>query len=287
MLKTLMIGAGRAARSYCAGLRQAGFDLIGVVDIDPSRAQALAEEQGCPAGLGLAQEAEVAMICTPPASHAEWTLRALRRGLHVLCEKPLCLNLQEAREVLAAAHQSGRQLVLSSKYRHLPQMREGLARLQPPFHLEGSFCAVQDMRSTWHCHQPVSGGGVFVDAGSHALDILVEWLGPFDSLEVKEDGERAQGLRVEESVTVLAQSGRGQGRFELSWNRKGPDTFLHVLASNGEMELRWQDYARDQAFLGVLQHFRHSILHPMPLEEARMLHLTEAIERGVTVLERA
>ena len=57
----------------------------------------------------------------PNHMHAEWSIRALRAGKHVLCEKPLALTLEEVDAMTAAAKESGRVLAEAFMYRHHPQ----------------------------------------------------------------------------------------------------------------------------------------------------------------------
>jgi predicted dehydrogenase len=47
------------------------------------------------------------VVSTPPSSHAEWTLRALEAGKHVVVEKPFCLTVEEADRQIAAAADAG------------------------------------------------------------------------------------------------------------------------------------------------------------------------------------
>lgn len=62
-------------------------------------------------------------IVLPPSMHAKWSIRALDAGKHVLCEKPMCLNEIEARQVAAAVESSGRVFMETFHYRHRPFMK--------------------------------------------------------------------------------------------------------------------------------------------------------------------
>ena len=112
-MRTAIVGAGLQGNRRASALRLSDGDaLLLVADIDPEAAQRLAQEYGCRAtrrwqDVIEAEEVEAVLICTPPHLHASIAVAALRRGKHVLCEKPLGRNPTEARRVLDAARESG------------------------------------------------------------------------------------------------------------------------------------------------------------------------------------
>ena len=60
-------------------------------------------------------------VATPHPSHADWAIKALTRGKHVLCEKPVALNAAEAQAIFDAAERAGRLVVEAFMYRTHPQ----------------------------------------------------------------------------------------------------------------------------------------------------------------------
>ncbi|HEX4607555.1 MAG TPA: Gfo/Idh/MocA family oxidoreductase [Urbifossiella sp.] len=65
-------------------------------------------------------EVDVVYIVLPNSMHAEYTIRALRAGKHVLCEKPMATGVAEGREMTAAARDAGRELMIAYRLRYEP-----------------------------------------------------------------------------------------------------------------------------------------------------------------------
>lgn len=101
--------------------------LLAVASRSISSAQAYAHEWDIPRAHGsyedLLADPDIDVIYNPLPNHlhAEWTIKALRAGKHVLCEKPLTLTLDEADAMIAAAQETGNVLAEAFMYRHHPQ----------------------------------------------------------------------------------------------------------------------------------------------------------------------
>lgn len=101
--------------------------LLGVASRSLTSAQAYAREWGIPKMYGsyeeLLADPEIDVIYNPLPNHlhAEWTIKALYAGKHVLCEKPLALKLEEVDAIIAAAKETGNIATEAFMYRHHPQ----------------------------------------------------------------------------------------------------------------------------------------------------------------------
>jgi predicted dehydrogenase len=95
-----------------------------------TKAQAFAAAHKIPTAYGsyqalLADPAiDAVYVALPPSLHAEWTCRALTAGKHVLCEKPLALNADQAAEVVATARRSNRVALEAMHFLYLDTLRE-------------------------------------------------------------------------------------------------------------------------------------------------------------------
>lgn len=134
-------------------------------------------------------------ICLPTALHAQATIDALEAGKHVLCEKPMALNADEARAMKAAAVKSGKKLMISHN-----QRLEGNIIYLKELQDQGYFGDIYLMRIGWRrpmgilppafetrpngkkynrnfFNEKDNGGGVLRDLGSHLLDLSLHITG--------------------------------------------------------------------------------------------------------------
>ena len=63
------------------------------------------------------KDIDVVHICTTSTTHADLTIRALEAGKHVMCEKPMATNVEEAKKMVEAAHRTGKKLTLGCQNR--------------------------------------------------------------------------------------------------------------------------------------------------------------------------
>ncbi len=127
---------------------------------------------------------DILHCCAPNALHAEFLLRAIEAGKHVYCDKPLCMNVSEARRIVAAARSKPGTRQMTFQYRFLPatiRMKQmvsggdiGEVRSFRAMYLHSGY--VDPSRPiSWRLDAKSSGGGALFDLGSHILD-LVRWL---------------------------------------------------------------------------------------------------------------
>jgi len=131
------IGLGRASVLYhLPALRRIeGVEVVGGFDISPETRTSWTAESGAPAFESLDELVEktrpdVAIVATPPSSHAELCLQALDAGLHVFCEKPFVEAVADADEIVARAESGSRVVAVNHEFRENPifrAVRDGVA----------------------------------------------------------------------------------------------------------------------------------------------------------------
>jgi xylose dehydrogenase (NAD/NADP) len=120
-----LLSTARINRRLIPAIRAARRgELVAVASRDESRAKAYAAEWGIPRYFGGYQtmlasgEVDAVYISLPNHLHAEWSINALKSGVHVLCEKPFALSLDEVDAMIAASRESGKALAEAFMYRH-------------------------------------------------------------------------------------------------------------------------------------------------------------------------
>ena len=117
------------------------FELAGVADASPKMRAALAGRglKAFPDHRALLEcDLDALLVAAPDQYHAEMTLAALERGLHVFCEKPLCFSVAEAQEIARARDKAGRVVQVGymkrfdPNYEHLRRLLRCRTRISGP-----------------------------------------------------------------------------------------------------------------------------------------------------------
>jgi predicted dehydrogenase len=284
-----IIGAGGIAQAYAKALTSCdGARLEAIADIREDAAERLASTAGCKAyksyqALAEAGGVDAVVVCTPPVTHADVCSHFLERDVHVLCEKPFCLDSTEARRLIALAEERNVLITMASKFRYVDDVIRARNIIQSGILgevilIENTFAARVDMSSRWNSRREVSGGGVLIDNGTHSLDIVRYLLGPLKDLRVLE-GKRVQGLEVEDTVNIFVRSmSNVLASIDLSWSiSKELDSYLNIYGSHGTILVGWKEskyrqssqdewikfgrgYDKIQAFRDQVKNFAGAIL---------------------------
>lgn len=203
-----------------------GLEMVASADPDPARREAAEREfpgsraYGGVEGLERAAEVDLVVVATPPVSHFELARRLLEAGKHVVLEKPMCLKVAEADELIRLAARGQRLLTVHQSRRWDPDFRL-LARkvsegsIGELFNVETFVGGFEHPCRAWHSEVEVSGGAVY-DWGSHHLDWILQLMGDFPS-ELIAHGHK----RVWRDVTNLDQV-----RVRLTWSDGREAEFL-------------------------------------------------------------
>jgi predicted dehydrogenase len=187
-MKAAIIGAGRQGNRLAKAIKDSNDDVAAVVDIDESKAAALANVYGSAIysdwrTVVKDSDIDAIVVCTPNDTHAEISIEALNAGKHVLCEKPIARNVGEAIKILEASRKSKAKLKCGFNHRYHPAIMQAkrivdsgeigkLIFMRCRYGTTGRTGYEKD----WRMNPEISGGGQLIDQGQHTLD-LFRWFG--------------------------------------------------------------------------------------------------------------
>lgn len=258
-----LIGGGGIASAHIKGYAASPdtIRIAAVADAFEETAQRRGDELGVPWFTdynALLAEAEIDAvdICLPHHLHKDAIVAAAKAGKHVLCEKPLCLTPEEAREVQAAVAESGITLMCAHNQLFMPAVAAAKELLEA-----GTLGTVYEVRTTdsfyndfdpanmgWRAHTKTSGGGELIDTGYHPSYLLMHLAGgvPTEATALLST-HRLTFMEGEDSAQVLFRFDNGVvGQLVTSWAytpAAGTERFsvvgeLGSLTSDGTT-LRW------------------------------------------------
>jgi predicted dehydrogenase len=317
MLKFALIGTGGIAQTYAQAFQTSDCcRLVAVADTRAAAAAAFAEPFGAKSFADyktLAENAEfdAVIISTPPNTHPEIAGYFMNRGKHVLCEKPLCLTVGEAKRMIETAEKTGVTFTMATKFRYCEDVVKAKAILASGVlgevvQFENAFTAKVDMSQRWNSDAEISGGGVLIDNGTHSVDIIRYFLGPItDVLALETSG--TQNLSVDENVKLLAKTADGvAASVDLTWgiNKELPN-FISIYGTAGTLHIGWREskfklnsspdwtvfgkgYDKVQAFRAKIENFRNAIANGEELltKPADALASVEVIEAAYKSLRQ-
>jgi predicted dehydrogenase len=248
MLSWLVVGVGDITRKRVlpAILAEPRSRLAGIVTRDPEKAApyGVPSWKDLPSALAACDAAAV-YIATPVFMHAPQTIAALRSGRHVLCEKPMALNYNEALAMQRASEDTRRTLGIAYYRRMYPKVDRARELIEAgaigrPVFAEATahdwFNPLGTARA-WLADPKQSGGGPLRDTGSHRIDLMNYLFGkPINA--IGHLSTLVQPLEVEDNATVTVEyEGGVRGVVDVRWHSRVVRDEFRVRGTDGEIEL--------------------------------------------------
>jgi predicted dehydrogenase len=294
-----LIGAGGIAGAHVAGYRR-NPDLVELAAVaDPVLESAERRAEGTDAAIfadyrTMLEEADLDAvdICLPHALHRDAVVAAVRAGKHVLVEKPLCLTLEEARDIADAVAATGVTVMCAHNQLFLPAVAKAKELIRT-----GLLGEVYEVRTTdsffndftpetmgWRASAKTSGGGELIDTGYHPAYLLLHLAGGRPTeVGALLATHRLRFMEGEDSAQLLVRFDNGVvGSITTSWAYQAPaatERFsvageLGSLTSDGvrlAYRLRGQEEVRLEfepvhEFAAEVEHFARALQeHGRPL----------------------
>jgi 1,5-anhydro-D-fructose reductase (1,5-anhydro-D-mannitol-forming) len=246
-----IIGCGDVCevKSGPAFQKAQGSKLVAVMRRDAAKAADYARRHGVPRWYSDANqliddpEVDAVYIATPPGGHEEFALRVAARGKPCYVEKPMARSYAECGRMNQAFAAAAKPLFVAYYRRRLPRFLKakqlidsGRLGIVTSCHYRLTRHFWPNPPEQWRLNVKQSGGGIFMDLGSHTLDQLDFLLGPFTEFGGCAHGTGATD--VEDAVALHFQTDRGIVG-TASWNLAGStfDDLIEIVGSEGRLSM--------------------------------------------------
>ncbi|HEX2343526.1 MAG TPA: DegT/DnrJ/EryC1/StrS family aminotransferase [Vicinamibacterales bacterium] len=281
-IRVAVIGCGQMGRSHVGAYqRNPHVELVAFADTSRMAAERLAAMTGGRAyashrELLSAERLDAVSVCSVPTSHCDIVVDALDADVHVLCEKPLATVPADAQRMAAAAARRSRVLLPAFKFRFFDEVREVKALVDRG--ALGSIVSARlmfgcdlDMSGTWFADPARAGGGIVMDNGSHAFDLIEHVLGPIAAISAT--SANCRPLAVEDCAQIRCTLRRGgTATLDLTWAVSAPPTaYLEIYGHQGTAILDpsgltyklagWSDWKRKANATDIKGTFARQIDH--------------------------
>jgi UDP-N-acetyl-2-amino-2-deoxyglucuronate dehydrogenase len=249
-----IIGCGRIAKRHAEQMIQHG-KLVAVCDVIPEKADELAAIYNTKAYYLveelLKQETDLQLvsICTPNALHAPHSILALEAGNHVLCEKPLCINVEDGKKMVTAAEKAAKKLFVVKQNRYNPPVvffkdlidTGKLGRIYS-FQLNCFWNRPPAYYTDWKGSKDLDGGTLFTQF-SHFIDLLYWFLGDVATVKTISKNFAHPAIEFEDTGVVLfeMESGAiGSLNYTVNSFEKNMEGSFTVFAEKGTVKIGGQ-----------------------------------------------
>lgn len=170
---------------------------------------------------------DIVLVCTPNFLNKELTIKALKAGKHVFCEKPPAFTAEEVAEIQEVERNTdSRKLMYGFNHRHhdsVIRMKEIVDSNEfgKIIWMRGRYgkSVTEDYFDNWRAKKELAGGGILIDQGIHMLDLFLHLAGDFDSVKA-EVSNLYWNLEVEDNAFVILRN-----------SKSGIDASLHSTMS--------------------------------------------------------
>ena len=258
-LKIGIVGLGTHGTTHAQELVGMGHEVVGV-DADPQTRREFQRQYDATTFESLDDlfetELAAAVITTPNKFHEPTALKAFDAGLDVFLEKPLAHTLESAERIVDAAEETEAICMVGYHHRFRNVCNVAKQYVDRGYfgdvrHIDAKFIRRRGIpgRGTWYTSREIAGGGVLIDVGAHAIDMLLnlyDWPSPEDVIATTrsdfghrsdykyiemwgDDGE-ARMYDVEDSANVFCDFGDGRtAHVEVAWAANARQTHAYNI----------------------------------------------------------
>jgi UDP-N-acetyl-2-amino-2-deoxyglucuronate dehydrogenase len=254
-IKFAIIGCGRIAQRHAEHISKLA-NLVAVCDIDHKKANELSSKYGCLSFFDIdellkTKSFDVLSICTPNGIHAEHSIKALKSGYHVLCEKPIAISVQDCGEMIKTAEKANRRLFAIKQNRFNPPV-VAVKNAIDNGHL-GKIFSIQlscfwnrnedYYHNSWKGTKDMDGGTLYTQF-SHFIDLLYWLIGDIKNANGYIGNFSHKNIIEFEDTGVIAiefyNGAIGTINYSVNSYEKNMEGSLTIFAENGTVKIGGQ-----------------------------------------------
>ncbi len=192
------------------------------------------------------EELDGVSICLPNSLHAKATINAANRGIHILCEKPMALTLNDAKEMNDTCRENSVILMVNFTNRFMDGPRKVKELLEEdvigePYSIRVRYVHAGPYnnwaKSDWFYNVGQAGGGALMDMGIHGIDMCHFLMGPIKSVSATLSN-LSKDIPVEDNAVAMVEFEKHRvGVIEVGWTGAGGFTGIEVCGSQGSIVL--------------------------------------------------
>ncbi len=246
-IKVAFAGTGYISRVHAQAAQKVGLELTAVVNHKADSMAAFGKQFEIPNQYATVEamlkdeNLDALIVNTPNYLHAPQTIAALEAGLHVLGEKPMAINAQQAEQMVAASQKTGPLLMVAHCWRFdtdVLWLKEQSKRLGKIIRTKSYGVHTYWGPSGWFTQQQFAGGGAMADMGIHALDTTRFLLGDPESLSVyARIGTYYKNFDVDDTGVIIVEWENGAVSYiESGWwkpHSDGPEATTQLYGTQG------------------------------------------------------
>jgi len=296
-IKFAIAGAGYIANVHAQAIRaQKAAELVAVVEMFPDKAAAFARKFGLKRkyetveNLLKAGAVDALVIGTPNFLHAPQAVAALERGVHVMVEKPMAMNVKEAERILAAGQKSGAVLMVAHCWRFdkdVLWLKSKVSKLGKIIRTKGYGVHVNWGPAGWFTQKALAGGGALADMGIHALDTARFLLGDPQPVSVyARIGTYYKPFDVDDTGVILVNWDNGAVSYvESGWwqpHADGPEAATQLYGTKGFGQLFPTQLELGKKIVDPHFQFPRKEHCPQSMYDDQMAYFIKCIKTGQT-----
>jgi len=248
-----IVGCGRIGSRHAKFIsKNRRAKLVAVCDINKSKSNKIAKEYGCKALYDynelLNEDIDVINVCTPSGMHADMAVKALGKSRHVLCEKPMTVNLADADRVLKAEEKSKKKFFLVKQNRYNPPVK---VLKDAVYNKKLGKLTLINCNVIWNRHKAYYtedewkgtmklDGGALMTQCSHFLDLMVWIGGGIKSVYANMANLSHPYIETEDTgfVTLVFENGAiGSLQYTTTAYRKNREGSMTVIGTKGAIKV--------------------------------------------------